>query len=183
MTLNSGTPGMYMKKNRDGTYIIGFGKTPDGAGKSGIDVAGDIYINGRSLLDKMYPVGSIYISTAETNPKDLFGGTWEEYAKGRVIMGVGDNEKTNYTAGQTGGQDVITNTHNHYLLSSFDGTGFYMSSSGNAPRSRTKTVSRAHISPDTTGSGTTREDSTYNETLTLDVRQPYIACFIWRRTA
>lgn len=29
-----------------------------------------------ALLDKTYPINSIYMSTSSTNPKDLFGGTW-----------------------------------------------------------------------------------------------------------
>ena len=34
-----------------------------------------------------YPVGSIYQSTDPTSPAALFGGTWEEIASDRVLMG------------------------------------------------------------------------------------------------
>ena len=34
-----------------------------------------------------YPVGSIYQSTDPTSPAALFGGTWEEIASNRVLMG------------------------------------------------------------------------------------------------
>lgn len=56
-----------------------------------------------SILD-VYPVGSIYMSVVETNPAELFGGTWEAIAPGRVLLGAGSyDSKTTYTAGQKGG--------------------------------------------------------------------------------
>lgn len=57
-----------------------------------------------SILDA-YPVGSIYMSVVETNPAELFGGTWEAIAPGRVLLGAGEyNSIVSYTAGTTGGR-------------------------------------------------------------------------------
>ena len=53
------------------------------------------------LLDKIYPVGSIYISTDSTSPATLFGGTWERIAQGRTLFGVDDTAGSVYTAGAT----------------------------------------------------------------------------------
>lgn len=62
-------------------------------------------------MKKIYPVGSIYISTVSTNPSELFGfGTWEAMPAGRVLLAQGKVETENYThnfvAGETGGEFV-----------------------------------------------------------------------------
>ena len=53
---------------------------------------------------QVYPVGSIYMSVVGTDPAELFGGTWEAIAPGRVLLGAGEyDSSTTYTAGQKGG--------------------------------------------------------------------------------
>jgi len=60
------------------------------------------------ILDKTYPVGSVYITTDDKNPGETLGGEWEEYAKGRTIVGVGtENDGTEekiFEVGETGGE-------------------------------------------------------------------------------
>ncbi len=44
-----------------------------------------------------FPVGSIYQSTSSTSPASLFGGTWEEIASERVLMGRSSTHKAGTT--------------------------------------------------------------------------------------
>lgn len=57
-------------------------------------------------MKKIYPVGSIYMSTVSTNPATLFGfGTWEAMPAGRVLLAQGKSSwGTTYNAGSTGGE-------------------------------------------------------------------------------
>lgn len=45
-----------------------------------------------------YPVGSLYMSVDATSPASLFGGTWEQISKNRVLMGAGDGHSGGDTA-------------------------------------------------------------------------------------
>lgn len=53
---------------------------------SGLTVDADGTLSADSALAS-YPVGSIYQSTDPTSPAALFGGSWEEIASERVLMG------------------------------------------------------------------------------------------------
>ena len=63
---------------------------------SGLTVDADGTLSADSAL-AAYPVGSIYQSTARTSPAALFGGTWQEIAQNRVLMGAGSG----HAAGST----------------------------------------------------------------------------------
>ena len=63
---------------------------------SGLTVDADGTLSAGSAL-AAYPVGSIFQTVSSTSPAVLFGGTWQEIAQNRVLMGAG----TGYTAGST----------------------------------------------------------------------------------
>jgi len=85
-----------------------------------------VSISGTDIFSKIYPVGSVYVSTANTNPATLFGiGTWVSIGSGRVLQAI-----TSGTGGQNAGSSSkavsisITSTgtlpnHTHQW---FDGT-------------------------------------------------------------
>ena len=86
--------------------------------------------NGEPLLNLVYPVGSLYWSSNNTDPSTLFGGTWQQI-KDRFILAAGDS----YTVNNTGGEKTHTLTidempsHDH----SFTPSGTVSSTfSGNA---------------------------------------------------
>ena len=54
-------------------------------------------------FNKIYPVGSIYMSINSTDPSELFGGEWEQI-KDRFLLACG----TTYSNGATGGEATHT---------------------------------------------------------------------------
>ena len=62
---------------------------------SGLKVTADGKLSADALA--AYPVGSIYQSTDSTSPAALFGGTWEQIASERVLMGASSSHKAGTT--------------------------------------------------------------------------------------
>lgn len=52
----------------------------------------------------LYPVGSIYISVININPTTYFGGVWESFGDGRVLVGVDTSQTEFNTVMKTGGE-------------------------------------------------------------------------------
>lgn len=62
--------------------------------------------SGNDTVNRIYPVGSVYVSTSSTSPASLFGGTWEQI-QDRFLLAAGSN-----AAGSTGGEATHTLTTN-----------------------------------------------------------------------
>ena len=79
-----------------------------------------------SNFDKVYPVGSIYISTSSANPSTIYGGTWERYGQGKTLVGLNESETEFSTINKIGGEKTHTLTvnempsHNHDFRYSTD---------------------------------------------------------------
>ena len=61
-----------------------------------------------SIIDIVYPVGSIYMSVNAADPSTLFSGTSWEKLEGRFLLG----SNSTYTNGSTGGEATHTLTYN-----------------------------------------------------------------------
>ena len=146
-----------------------------------------------SILNLIYPVGSIYMSTNATSPATLFGGKWERI-QDRFLLAAGST----YAAGGMDGEATHTLTvdelpdhrhafttdsagsHNHragykrkdaYGKGTFDGQHW---SNYNAGEVRT-TSEGAHTHTGTTnGAGGTQPHNNM---------PPYLTVYMWKRTA
>lgn len=154
----------------------------------------------KKVLDRIQPVGSLYFSTTNTSPASLFGGTWERYAQGRVMVSASDTD-TDFTVGKTGGEK----THSHkygIIYGDFYGmtilrpsvdphTGVidYALTQGNRIASHTRpTIEEVTIGHAETVNGSYSNKNTLlfqNEgnTTRASSMEPYVAVYIWRRTA
>ena len=134
---------------------------------------GALTVSGKTLLNLIYPVGSIYMSVNSTSPAALFGGTWAQL-KDRFLIGAGDT----YSNGATGGEATHTlsvdeiPSHNHSY-------GVYDASS-------TASLAINHMAAycgvqNGTGWGShtlyTGGGEAHNN------MPPYLAVYMWKRTA
>lgn len=68
------------------------------------------------------PIGSIIYMTNDTDPSEIFGGTWQQTAKGKAIVGVDENDEDFQTAKLTGGEKQVTLTSSQMPVHSHSGT-------------------------------------------------------------
>lgn len=128
------------------------------------------------LLNMFYPVGSIYETMDSSfDPNKKWGGTWERI-KGRVLIGVDENDSDFNTAEKTGGEKTHTlvvselpqHTHANYAKR----TNITINNSGNTHVTCHRSNSGATVGNNigSTGGGVAHNNL-----------QPYITCFIWKR--
>lgn len=135
-------------------------------------------VNSKSLLDRTYPVGSIYMSTVSTNPKDLFGGTWEALG-GRFLIGANDT----YKAEATGGEATHILTENEmpshaHSAGAYD--GYLIQNNGLITGGDIQGVTintgvkkaSSRIATNNTGGGQAHNNM-----------PPYLSVYMWKRTA
>lgn len=158
------------------------GSTGGGGGSTGNEIS----------LENVYPVGAIYMSTVETSPNTLFGfGTWEQI-KDRFLLSAGDS----YEAGATGGEATHTLSKSElpsYSLGKIPGivpaahanwnNDNVSATSLGAVSSSKPGVERGSANAITSGTqfgyavGTGGGGEAHNN------MPPYLAVYVWKRTA
>ena len=140
------------------------------------------------IIDKVYPVGSIYITTSNKNPSETFGGTWESYGQGRTLIGAGEgkdsnNETKTFAVDEKGGEYKHTLTvselakHYHWMPNG-DSTG-----SLSVPQY----IGGGNVSVINTDIHNMNEGAGYftgyagNNKAHNNI-QPYIVTYMWKRT-
>lgn len=132
------------------------------------------FITAADIGNALYPVGSIYMSVNNTNPSTFFGGTWVSWGAGKVPVGVDTNDTDFATVEKTGGEKTHTLTvsempsHKHIVEAIGSGTtqqeltAFNVSTTGGID---------GYAGTDFTGGGQAHNNL-----------QPYITCYMWKRT-
>lgn len=137
------------------------------------------------------PVGSIYLSLNDTNPSTYFGGTWE-LIKDKFLIGAGGSYSVSSTGGST--------THNHgYRVGFHPYYGVLIGDDNNAislydyetgtwkKGSSDSGISDAGIGNTGINSASKSQSSAkysiYAKTTNTNSLPPYMAVYMWRRTA
>lgn len=159
--------------------------------------AGSLTVGGKTLLDLLYPVGSLYLSTASADPGSVLGGTWQRI-RDRFLLAAG----TQYAAGKTGGQASQTLTvqqlpthshqitghtsaeeltHEHYIPNvgtGGSGSGAYVESWGGGGNSRSVSTGPASITHVHTMDFTS---AAAGGGQAVSIMPPYLAVYVWQR--
>ena len=151
-----------------------------------------------ALLNAVYPVGAIYLSTVSTSPAALFGGTWTRIT-GRFLLAAtdGGSSGASQAAGNTGGAAEVTLTANQsgqpaltisggghtHTVSSNVGAFYATGSTRNGYNAGG--TSSGNLSPGIAANTGTHSHtvSAANATEAHNNMPPWLAVYMWKRTA
>ena len=127
---------------------------------------------------KKYYVGKLIFDTENVNPSTYLGfGTWQLWGQGRVPVGINPNDSDFNAVEKTGGEKTHQLTieempsHNHSIKKQVD------NNSGNKISVGSGSASLFYQLDDTVETNNTGGGQAHNNL------QPYITCYIWKRTA
>lgn len=132
-----------------------------------------------ALLDRIYPVGAIYLSVSAVSPSVFLGGTWEPFGAGRTLVGVDPAQTEFATVQKTGGAKTHTLTldqipgHTHEQnVTLHDSSGSFSSNTDCGDYTATARSVAQGVATGASGGGGAHNNL-----------PPYITCYMWRRTA
>lgn len=131
----------------------------------------------KKIIDAIYPVGSIYMSVNNVNPSELLGGTWVAWGAGRVPVGVDPSDKAFNTVEKKSGEQVHVLTQSELpptLSFKTDSIGFQVYGEGTNQGEEVATAFGSNTTLTLINSG---GGNAHNNL------QPYITCYMWKRTA
>ena len=148
----------------------------------------------KALLSLIYPIGSIYMSANNVSPETFLGGTWVRWGQGLVPVGLKDDDDDFKTSEQTGGEKAHVLTINempkHDHVANTNAFGLYIgrldSTSPNTdPGSLYLAGGKAVDAGDSSYIYTTFPGQVYSAGggQAHNNLQPYITCYMWKRTA
>lgn len=133
----------------------------------------------KEILLAARPVGSYYASSEPTDPAKLFGGTWRRITN-RVIYAASDQ----HPAGSTGGAEKVTLTKDEIpatgILADFYGTWREIQSKDGVVQTNTTGNWSQGLGRWNTGGAGVKVDGGGQA---HDNMMPYIAAYMWQRTA
>lgn len=124
IALTTDTNRLYSKKGEiaPNNVYVGTSEPLDNNIECWIDPSEDF--NSTTYFDKIYPVGSLYMSVSSVDPSNLFGGTWVKI-EGKFLLSSSDS----YATGTTGGEETHILTvaempsHSHGMRTSANSGG------------------------------------------------------------
>lgn len=140
-----------------------------------------------------HPIGTLFETTISTNPGTLYGGTWAAWGGGRVPVGVNTADNDFNTVEKTGGKK----TERHEFKVGYKGYfGATVGSDDNMIQAYKYSTSsygtyayegstQASVNAGIQASTNTRDvaqASSTGDTSETSIVQPYITCYIWKRT-
>lgn len=158
-----------------------------------LDTKGIVH-NKKLLSDILYPIGSIYMSTNNTNPSTLFGGTWEQIS-GRFLYATTTSKTTggassvSYTPSGSIGSHTLTvdeiPSHTHDIARAYTGTGFntpYVENQ-NSWKPSSSTTGTTLVTTQAKGGGKGHNHGFTGTKATINTMPPWFSVYCWYRTA
>lgn len=134
----------------------------------------------KQLFLLMHRVGDIIFSTSDENPSTIYGGTWVAWGKGQVPVGVDTSDSDFNTVEKTGGEKEHTLTVDETPSHKHDIYG------GNTTTTNTLTSYNSNGWITLLGGTAYKNDGTMTTVGNDEPHnnlQPYITCYMWKRTA